>query len=51
MSPSTFGNDSFRWCGHGSPCIRPESLRRKSLLTQMAGVADIQNDHQLGDGL
>ncbi len=50
----TFGTDSFGWSGHGAPRIGPESLRRflrrKSLLTQTGDVADIQNDHHLGDG-
>ncbi|WAT17535.1 aldehyde dehydrogenase family protein [Aurantiacibacter sp. MUD11] len=50
----TFGSDSFGWSGHGAPRIGPESLRRflrrKSLLTQTGEVADIRNDHHLGDG-
>ncbi|OYW45833.1 MAG: hypothetical protein B7Z08_01140 [Sphingomonadales bacterium 32-68-7] len=50
----TFGSDSFGWSGYGSPRIGPESLRRflrrKSLLTQTGPVADIQNDHHLGQG-
>ncbi|GAA5049277.1 aldehyde dehydrogenase family protein [Erythrobacter westpacificensis] len=50
----TFGTDSFGWSGHGAPRIGPESLRRflrrKSLLTQTGEVADIRNDHHLGEG-
>ncbi len=50
----TFGSDSFGWSGYGAPRIGPESLRRflrrKSLLTQHGDVADIQDDHHLGDG-
>lgn len=50
----TFGSDSFGWSGHGAPRIGPESLRRflrrKSLLTQTGEVADIRNDHHLGQG-
>ncbi len=50
----TFGSDSFGWSGHGAPRIGPESLRRflrrKSLLTQTGEVADIRNDHHLGEG-
>ncbi|WP_137680141.1 aldehyde dehydrogenase family protein [Aurantiacibacter suaedae] len=49
----TFGTDSFGWSGYGAPRIGPESLRRflrrKSLLTQTGEVADIRNDHHLGD--
>ncbi len=48
----TFGSDSFGWSGYGAPRIGPESLRRflrrKSLLTQTGPVADIQDDHHLG---
>jgi len=50
----TFGSDSFGWSGYGAPRIGPESLRRflrrKSLLTQTGPVADIRNDHHLGEG-
>lgn len=50
----TFGSDSFGWSGYGSPRIGPESLRRflrrKSLLTQTGDVADIRDDHHLGEG-
>ena len=49
----TFGSDSFGCSGYGAPRIGPESLRRflrrKSLLTQTGPVADIQDDHHLGD--
>ena len=49
----TFASDSFGCSGYGAPRIGPESLRRflrrKSLLTQHGDVADIQNDHHLGD--
>ena len=48
----TFGSDSFGCSVYGSPRIGPESLRRflrrKSLLSQHGEVADIQNDHHLG---
>ena len=50
----TFGSDSFGYSGLGAARIGPESikrfLRRKSLMTQHGPVADIQNDHHLGDG-
>lgn len=50
----TFGSDSFGWSGYGAPRIGPESLRRflrrKSLLTQTGPVADIRDDHHLGEG-
>ena len=50
----TFGTDSFGWSGYGAPRIGPESLRRflrrKSLMLQTGPVADIQNDHHLGNG-
>ena len=49
----TFGSDSFGCSGYGAPRIGPESLRRflrrKSLLTQTGPVADIQDDHHLGN--
>ena len=49
----TFGSDSFGWSGYGSPRIGPESLRRflrrKSLLTQTGDVADIRDDHHMGE--
>ena len=49
----TFGSDSFGCSGYGAPRIGPESLRRflrrKSLLTQAGPVADIQDDHHLGN--
>jgi acyl-CoA reductase-like NAD-dependent aldehyde dehydrogenase len=49
----TFGSDSFGVSGLGGARIGPESikrfLRRKSLMTQYGEVADIQNDHHLGN--
>jgi len=48
----TFGSDSFGCSGLGGARIGPESikrfLRRKSLMTQRGPVADIRNDHHLG---
>jgi acyl-CoA reductase-like NAD-dependent aldehyde dehydrogenase len=48
----TFGSDSFGNSGLGGARIGPESikrfLRRKSLMIQHGPVADIQNDHHLG---
>ena len=50
----TFGTDSFGCSGYGAPRIGPESLRRflrrKSLLSQTGPVADIRDDHHLGQG-
>lgn len=48
----TFGSDSFGVSGLGGARIGPQSIlrfiRRKSLMTQTGPVADIQDDHHLG---